>query len=109
MAEVIKKFLSWTPSIATDVVKVVVFASDPGGSVSLASMSWEFLAGSSQFDNAKITIPDDLPGFPQIEDTYELGVMAVDDVGNKADLAVISAPFDFDAPAPVTGLVILDA
>ncbi len=109
MAEVIKKFLRWVASVAPDVVAYEIFVSDPGGNVTLASMSWRFDQGTPQFDNLVVTIPDDLPGFPQIEDTYELGVMAIDDVGNKADMAVISAPFDFDAPAPATGLTISDS
>ncbi len=108
MAEVIKKFLRWTPSLSPDVVAVQIFVSTPGGSVDLTSQSWTFPAGSAQFDNAVAEIPTDLPGFPQIEDTYEIGVMAIDDVGNKADMAVLSSPFDFDAPAPVTDLVISD-
>ena len=109
MAEVIKKFLRWQPSTSPDVVAVEVYVSEPGGSVNFVSQNWRFDAGTPQFDNSVVTIPDDLPGFPQIEATYEMGVVAIDDVGNKADMAVVSAPFDFDAPAPVTGLTISDS
>ena len=108
MAEVIKKYLRWTPSTSDDVIGVEIYCSEPNGNVTLLSQRWRFDKGTPQFDNAVVTIPDDLAGFPQIEATYELGVMAIDDVGNKADMAVISGPFDFDAPAPVTDLRISD-
>ena len=104
MAEVIKKHFGWQPSTSPDVVKYVVYVSEPGGNVTLASMSWEF-----DSDVSEVTIPDDLPGFPQVEAIYELATMSIDDAGNKSDMAVISAPFDFDAPLPPTELYIRDA
>lgn len=109
MAEVIKKHLRWTPSVSPDVVGTRIYVSNPGGNVDLNSQSWDFPMGTPVHDNAHCTIPDDLPGFPQAEDTYELGVMAIDDVGNMADMTVLSAPFDFDAPLPVTGLTLSDS
>jgi hypothetical protein len=109
MAEVIKKFFRWEPSTSTDVEAAIVYVSEVDGKVSMSSQNWRFDKGSPQFDNCVVTIPDDLPGFPQVEGTYELGVQAVDDVGNLADMAVISAPFDFDAPAPFTGLTVSDS
>ena len=109
MAEVIKKYLRWTPSLSPDVVGTRIFVSEPGGKVTRNSQGWQFPQGTAVHDNSECTIPDDLPGFPQVEDTYEIGVMAVDDVGNMADMTVISSPFDFDAPLPVTGLTLSDS
>jgi hypothetical protein len=109
MAEVIKKFFRWEASTSIDVVAAIIYVSDPGGTVDMNSQKWRFDKGTPQFDNRVVTIPDDLPGFPQVEDTYEMAAQAVDDVGNLADMAVVSAPFDFDAPAPFTGLTISDS
>jgi len=108
MAEVVKKYFSWIPSVSEDVVAAEIYVSEPGGNVTLASMKWRFESDSPQFQNNEVTIPDDLPGFPQVEAIYELGIMAIDDAGNKADMAVVSGPFDFDAPAPMTGLKLSD-
>ncbi len=109
MAEVIKKFFRWEASTSPDVVAAIVYVSAPNGAVDLNSPQWRFEAGTPQFDTRTVVIPDDLPGFPQQEATYELGVQAVDDVGNLSDMSVIISPFDFDAPAPFTGLSISDA
>ena len=57
---------------------------------------------------SRICFPDDLPGFPQTEAVYELGVVAYDDVGNFSNMAVISGPFDFDAPPAPDGLSLFD-
>ena len=36
----------------------------------------------------------------------ELGVVAVDHIGNESDMAKLSAPFDFTAPEAPTGLAV---
>jgi hypothetical protein len=53
-----------------------------------------------------VTLPDDVPSFPIVAGDIELGVVAVDHVGNESDMVKLSAPFDFSAPDAPTGLAI---
>jgi len=55
-------------------------------------------------DVTEVTLPDDVPTFPIVAGDMELGVVAVDHIGNESDMTKLSAPFDFTAPEAPTGL-----
>jgi hypothetical protein len=52
----------------------------------------------------EVILPDDVPSFPIVAGDIELGVVAVDHIGNESDMTKLSAPFDFTAPDAPTGL-----
>jgi Tfp pilus assembly protein PilZ len=52
----------------------------------------------------EVILPDDVPSFPIVAGDIELGVVAVDNIGNESDMTKLSAPFDFTAPDAPTGL-----
>ena len=54
----------------------------------------------------EVILPDDVPSFPIIAGDIELGVVAVDHIGNESDMTKLSAPFDFTAPDAPTGLTV---
>ena len=57
-------------------------------------------------DVTEVTLPDDVPTFPTVAGDMELGVVAVDHIGNESDMTKLSAPFDFTAPEAPTGLAV---
>jgi Tfp pilus assembly protein PilZ len=54
----------------------------------------------------EVILPDDVPSFPIVAGDIELGVVAVDRIGNESDMTKMSAPFDFTAPDAPTGLTV---
>ena len=54
----------------------------------------------------KIILPDDMPSFPILAGDIELGVVAVNEIGNESDMVKLSVPFNFSAPEAPTGLTV---
>jgi hypothetical protein len=54
----------------------------------------------------QVILPDDIPSFPILAGDIELGVVAVNQIGNESDIAKLSAPFDFSTPDAPTGLTV---
>ncbi|UCF83245.1 MAG: PilZ domain-containing protein [Desulfobacteraceae bacterium] len=52
----------------------------------------------------EVILPDDVSSFPLDPGDIELGVVAVDHMGNESDMTKLTAPFDFSAPDAPTGL-----
>jgi len=90
--------ISWTISASSDVVGYKIYYAPENVNYTSPFVS------IGAVDN--VTIPNDIPDFPLIDGTYEIGIAAVDDVGNESDLTVVSAPFDLVAPDAPTNLVV---
>ena len=54
----------------------------------------------------EVILPDDVPSFPTVAGDIELGVVAIDHIGNESDMTKLSASFDFTAPDAPTGLAL---
>ena len=54
----------------------------------------------------KVILPDEVPSFPITAGNIELGVVAVDHIGNESDMTKLYAPFGFTAPDAPTGLTV---
>jgi hypothetical protein len=54
----------------------------------------------------EIILPDQVPSFPNVAGKLELGVVAVDHIGNESDMTKLYGPFSFSAPDAPTGLTI---
>jgi Tfp pilus assembly protein PilZ len=54
----------------------------------------------------EVILPDDVPSFPIVAGDMELGVVAIDHIGNESDMTKLSASFDFTAPDAPTGLAV---
>lgn len=103
MAKVIKKRIKFVPSDGVDVVAHRVYIAPDPDELTYASLHVDVPVPESE-----LIVPDEFPGFPMRDVMYSVGVTAIDDVGNESDMAVILAPFDFDAPPAPAGVVIED-
>jgi hypothetical protein len=54
----------------------------------------------------ELILPDQVPSFPNVAGNLELGVVAVDHIGNESDMTKLYGPFSFSAPDAPTGLTI---
>ena len=54
----------------------------------------------------EVILPDQVPSFPNVAGNLELGVVAVDHIGNESDMTKLYGPFGFSAPDAPTGLTI---
>jgi hypothetical protein len=54
----------------------------------------------------EVILPDEVPSFPIAAGNIELGLVAVDHIGNESDMTKLYAPFGFTAPDAPTGLTV---
>ena len=54
----------------------------------------------------EVILPDEIPSFPIAAGNIELGLVAVDHIGNESDMTKLYAPFGFTAPDAPTGLTV---
>lgn len=100
MANIKKTQISWTKSGSVDVVDYKIYYVPEGETLDYGSPG--VLVG----DVDQVVIPDDVPEFPLLDGIYQIGLTAVDDVGNESDFIVQTVPFDLVAPDAPTDLVV---
>lgn len=99
MAKIVKRTINFNPSGAADVTGYKLYWS-VDSPVDYTS------ANASVGNKTTIIIPDDVPAFPLVEAQVNIGITAIDDIGNESDMVTATAPFDFDAPGAPTNLVV---
>ena len=100
----IKKRIRWDPSLAADVAVYRVYVEKEPTAVGYDSQYIEVTAPTTQ-----VVVPDDFPAGTFSEDTlYNMGISALDDLGNESDITPVSAPFDFVAPDAPTNIIVED-
>jgi len=109
--------LWWEPVVVDDLVGYEVYASKDQAVFDPATFDWENTPGivmkSFLPDVNEVYIPNrpkgvttgaEWPEFPLEKASWFIGISALDQMGNKSDPLLLSAPFDFDAPpAPASG------
>lgn len=55
----------------------------------------------------EVIVPNEVPTFPLVDQTINIGVTSYDDLGNESDFLEGSRPFDFIAPNAPTDLEFL--
>ena len=102
MAKIRKRKVRWKGSNSSDVVgyKLYWAVGRKWGGLNYDSDSVEF------GDVAEVILPDEVPSFPEFTDILEIGVTAVDDVGNESDMVKLSGSMKFSAPEAPTDLVV---
>lgn len=98
MANIKKTQISWTKSGSVDVVGYKIYYVPEGEVLNYGSPN------ISVGDVDIVVIPDDVPEFPLLDGMYQIGLTAVDDVGNESDILIQTVPFDFVAPDAPTNL-----
>ena len=99
MARIRKRKVRWSPSIAAGVVGYRLYWA--------IAQEVSYNSDFTEVGNVtEVVLPDDVPSFPTVAGDIDLGVTALDHIGNESDMAKLSSPFDFTAPAPPTDLVV---
>ena len=92
MAKITQRKLRWTPSDSPQVVGYKLYWAI-GGKV-------DYTAEHHSIGNVtELTLPDDVPAFPCVNEPMELGLTAVNEVGNESDMVTLSVPFQFATPS----------
>jgi hypothetical protein len=47
---------------------------------------------------SEVVLPEQVPSFPVVKGSVELGITAVNEVGNESDRMVVTAPFQCSVP-----------
>lgn len=99
MAKIVKRSISFGASSAPDIAGYKLYWS-VGSPVDYTSTNADI------GNKTTVIIPDDVPSFPLVEAQVNIGITAIDDIGNESDMVTATAPFDFDAPDAPTNLVV---
>ena len=103
MAKIKQKRIRWKPPINQNIQYYKFYWDIPV----LGGVDYD--SSSSRLSNsAEVLLPDGVPSFPHIEGTLELGITAVDDMGNESDMNSFSIDIDFVEPDRPSGLLVED-
>jgi hypothetical protein len=98
MSKVLSTKITFTPSASTDVVGYKLYIQPAPDAVTYESQAFDL-------GNKTEVFISDIPGLSQADGVYNLGIAAVDDSGNEADLRILeNVSLDFFAPEPVSDL-----
>jgi len=91
MAKIKKRKLIWKPSNSAQVVGYKLYWSE-GGNV-------DYQSACAKLGNVnEVVLPDDIEGFDKVKGPVELGISAVDELGNESDLVILKTPYQFNVP-----------
>ena len=97
MAKIKKRRLSWLASSSSQVVGYKLYWSQGGGvnydsqCVTLGNIT-------------ELILPDNVDAFTPGSGPIELGITAVDELGNESDMVTVMAPYQFSVPKAPKGL-----
>ncbi len=99
MAKIRKRRIRWSGSHGSKVVGYKLYwAVDEGVN---------YDSDCSEIGNVtEVVLPDNVPSFPLVAGTIELGVTSINEVGNESDMTKLSTPFEFSAPDAPRDLVV---
>ena len=96
--------LRFAPATAADVAGYKLYYVQQGQTLDYASPSID-LGLPAVEDDGKLSVQiSELPDFQSADDTFSLGITAVDDVGNEGPMSTADIELDFsapDAPGPI--------
>jgi len=97
MAKIKKRRLSWLASSSSQVVGYKLYWSEGGGV--------NYDSRCAKLGNVtEIILPDDVDSFTPGCGPIELGITAVDELGNESDMITVMAPYQFSVPKAPKGL-----
>ena len=97
MAKMKKRRLSWRASSSSQVVGYKLYWSEGGGA--------NYDSRCAKLGNVtEIVLPDDVDSFTPASGPIELGITAVDELGNESDMVTVMAPYQFSVPKAPKGL-----
>ena len=99
MGKIIKRTVRWEAS--ADAKKYRLYWSTQGP----VGYDSEFF----EIENKSLVIlPDEVPSFPKIAENVELGITAVNEVGNESDLTIARVYVDFTVPEAPKAITVED-
>ena len=93
MAKIKRRRLKWVASSSRQVVGYKLYWSE-NGELNYDSQ-WVMLGNVTE-----VVLPDDVKPFTPNGGPIELGVTAVDELGNESDMVTMTAPYQFNIPKP---------
>jgi hypothetical protein len=91
MAKVKKRRLVWEPSTSPNVIGYKLYWAEEG--------EVNYDSSCAMIGNvAEVVLPEQVPSFPIVKGPIELGITAVNEVGNESDMLIVAAPFQFSVP-----------
>ena len=97
MARMKTRRLSWKASASPQVVGYKLYWSEAG--------EVNYDSPSVQLGNVtSVILPNDVPTFKPGKGPIDIGLTAVDELGNESDMITISAPYQFSVPEAPGGL-----
>jgi len=91
MARIKRRKLKWKASNSTQVIGYKLYWAE-GGGVNYDS-EFEFLGNVTE-----IILPDDVKTFPIVREIIELGMTALNEIGNESNMIKFNAYFQFSIP-----------
>ena len=97
MAKVKKRRLRWEPSTSSNIIGYKLYWAEEGGV--------NYDSPCAMIGNvAEVVLPEQVPSFPIVKGSIELGITAINEIGNESDMATFSTPFQFSVPDAPTRL-----
>jgi hypothetical protein len=91
MAKIKKRKLIWEPSTSPNVIGYKLYWAEAG------EVGYD--SPSAMIGNvSEVVLPEQVPSFPMVKGSIELGITAVNEMGNESDMRIIAVPFQFSAP-----------
>jgi hypothetical protein len=91
MAKVKKRRLVWNPSTSSNIVGYKLYWSQEG------NVTYD--SPFAMIGNVtEVVLPDQVPSFPVVNGAIQLGITAMNEIGNESDMTVVTAPFQFSVP-----------
>jgi hypothetical protein len=91
MAKVKKRRLLWEPSTSPNVIGYKLYWAQEG--------EVNYDSPCAMIGNvAEVVLPEQVPSFPIVKGSIELGITAINEVGNESDMLIVAAPFQFSVP-----------
>lgn len=101
MGKVKKKRVRWEPSASLDVTSYRLYWSKH------AEVNYN--SDHAELGNvSEVILPDDVPSFPLVTGDIEIGVTAVNQVGNESDITKLTVGFNFTVPDAPRNLEVED-
>jgi hypothetical protein len=91
MAKIKKRRFLWDPSTSSNVIGYKLYWAEQG--------EVNYDSPCAMIGNAsEVVLPDGIPSFPIVKGPIELGITAVNEIGNESDMVRFATPFQFSVP-----------
>jgi len=95
MAKIKKRRLVWEPSKSSSVICYKLYWAEEGEP--------SYNSPYTMIGNVtEVLLPEQVPSFPIMKGSIQLGLTAINEIGNESDMIILPAPFQFSVPEAPT-------